>query len=337
MTTAPSEVKPLQLLRSSSQKTHTSSSYHLHFVMGMSILLCSASLALALLQLCRATCDSYPIRFSGRTVDGSASGSCPSPDDMTRVLDQLERDLDRIIEEQLPNLQRFMVPLSCPGTGWMQLVDFNLESDGNASCPGSWTKSVQDMIPHCRISESSDCASAFFSLPSSVQYSEVCGRIKGYQIGPTSAFFRELEGISAGIESSYLDGVSLTHGQPRTHIWSFATGFTAWQGRKESYKCPCSSSNISSKLNVSGIVQDDYFCDSGIPEGEPVAGSFYSDHPLWDDLECFPGDGCCRESRYFSKTLPKPTCDPVEVRLCHDQRYSSFINIGVSVMELYVK
>ena len=52
----------------------------------------------------------------------------------------------------------------------------------------------------------------------------MCGRIEGYQFGAAGAFYRGVKGI----DSYYVDGVSLTHGGAgrRQHIWTFATGGT---------------------------------------------------------------------------------------------------------------
>ena len=55
-----------------------------------------------------------------------------------------------------------------------------------------------------------------------IQYSQVCGRIIGYQFGGTQAFRYVIEGNPQTINDPYVDGVSLTYGSPRQHIWTFA-------------------------------------------------------------------------------------------------------------------
>jgi hypothetical protein len=53
-----------------------------------------------------------------------------------------------------------------------------------------------------------------------IQYSQICGRIIGYQVGRPGAFvnfFRERDTVN----DHYVDGVSLTYGNPRQHIWTF--------------------------------------------------------------------------------------------------------------------
>ena len=56
-----------------------------------------------------------------------------------------------------------------------------------------------------------------------LSYTQVCGRINGYQFHSPNAFNSSITG-SIGLDSWYVDGVSLTYGPPgsRTHVWIFA-------------------------------------------------------------------------------------------------------------------
>ena len=47
------------------------------------------------------------------------------------------------------------------------------------------------------------------------RYSQVCGRIIGYQVGEPQAFVLENVGASQTIDGLYVDGLSLTYGSPR--------------------------------------------------------------------------------------------------------------------------
>ena len=51
-----------------------------------------------------------------------------------------------------------------------------------------------------------------------VNYTKVCGRVRGYHIGTLDGFLRRPS------SENYVDGVSLTHGTTnnRQHIWTFA-------------------------------------------------------------------------------------------------------------------
>ena len=64
------------------------------------------------------------------------------------------------------------------------------------------------------------CLSILFPTEN-VIFSKVCGRQKAYQTGCTDAFNPHGK-PSPTINTNYFDGVSLTHGNPRQHIWTFA-------------------------------------------------------------------------------------------------------------------
>ena len=82
------------------------------------------------------------------------------------------------------------------------------------------------------------------------------------------------------------------------------------------------------------FVGEDYFCDSGV-RSEDTSG-FYPDDPFWDGEGCSSSSSCCSFNNppYFTKTLPSPTSDPIEARLC---RWESIDDTPVEFMELYVK
>ena len=86
----------------------------------------------------------------------------------------------------------------------------------------------------------------------------MCGRIKAYQWGATLAFRNYHYGHTT-IDSAYVGGVSVTHGSPRQHIWTFAAG--AAEGTPNmAYACPC---DASIDIRVPPFVGEDYFCESG--------------------------------------------------------------------------
>ena len=80
----------------------------------------------------------------------------------------------------------------------------------------------------------------------------MCGKIIAYQVGSPNTF-----GDYYGNPTidSYIDGVSLTHGQPRQHIWSFAAGLDE-VGSFPQLNCPCTNSGTAV---LPPFVGDDYF------------------------------------------------------------------------------
>ena len=59
------------------------------------------------------------------------------------------------------------------------------------------------------------------SLSTKVGYNKICGRIKGFQKGSTDAF---QNGQANSIDHQYVDGISITLGRPRKHVWTYAAG-----------------------------------------------------------------------------------------------------------------
>ena len=106
-------------------------------------------------------------------------------------------------------------------------------------------------------------------------------------------------------------GVSLTHGSPRRHIWTFAAGITEDRPTWED-ACPC---DASINTTIPPFVGGDYLCESGVNFGS--SAGFHPDDPLWDGEDCSEGSSCCSFNNppYFTKTLPSSTSDPIEARL----------------------
>ena len=118
---------------------------------------------------------------------------------------------------------------SCGGVtgGWMRVAYLDMTNSGH-QCHSNLTQRTSAQNPRtCIKPESSKgCASVKFP-PNGVSYSSVCGRILGYQIGTTNGFANtdSARGMQT-INDIYVDGVSLTHGNPRQHIWTFAASLT---------------------------------------------------------------------------------------------------------------
>ena len=160
----------------------------------------------------------------------------------------------------------------------------------------------------------------------------MCGSIRAYQYGGTYAFLAYHNGRVTTIEGAYVGGVSLTHGSPRQHIWSFAAGASEATPSRI-VVCPC---DASINISVPPFVGGDYFCESGVNSGAAIL-KFYQEDPLWEGYGCSSSSSCCSFNNppYFTKTLPSPTSDPIEARLC---RYNGLYgDTTVEFMELYVK
>ena len=122
-----------------------------------------------------------------------------------------------------------------------------------------------------------------------------------------------------------MDGVSLTHGNSRQHIWTFAAALDRSFDEHESENfCPCQTNSEPPLL-----VGEDYFCDAGNEEFMTGETGLQTD-PLWDGTDCL----CCDNPPWFYKQLPQPTTDDIEMRMCKDR---SDENIAITEIEIYVQ
>ena len=150
-----------------------------------------------------------------------------------------------------------------------------------------------------------------------VQYSRVCGRIVSYQYGPPVAFYTYSYKGQTSIDSYYLEGISLTHGQsPRQHIWSFV-GSAGEEDTRHYVLCPCTRAALTG-IAVPPFVGNDYFCDTAVRDNTFRRG-WYPNDPLWDGQGCGGTSTCCEFNNppWFCKQLPQSTADDIELRICN--------------------
>ena len=191
-----------------------------------------------------------------------------------------------------------------------------------------------------------------------MEYSQVCGKIIGYQFDNTQAFrpyiYHYDTGRSRTIDGFYVDGVSLTHGQsPRQHIWTFASALTDSYTSTRSIVwiynqvCPCTNYYDSFQppynYELPPWMGEDYFCDTGA-HNSPYhnINRFLPDDPLWDGQGCGGNSTCCSFNNppWFCKRLAEPTTDDIELRLCsgvftHSDGYRS--QVRLESVHLFVK
>ena len=217
---------------------------------------------------------------------------------------------------------------TCGGTGsWRRVVYLDM-TDPNTTCPSGWQLTSHSKRTCGKVSNGGlTCDSVTFPV-SGGDYTRVCGTIKGYQYKVTDAFQAYHEGDVTTIDGAYLCGVSLTHGSPRQHIWTFAAGRSEYHNEDDS--CPC---DVTIDISIPPFVGGDYFCESGRNSG-PIT-EFYPDDPLWDGDGC-ASSTCCSFNNppYFTKQLPSPTTDDIEARLC---RQDSNGDTPIEFIELYVQ
>ena len=221
--------------------------------------------------------------------------------------------------------------LTCGGTrgGWMRIA--NLDTTHGDGCPGGWKK-IFNPRPLCRGSgDAAGCYSAYFTSYK-VKYNSICGKLKGYQQGSHAGFLSEFA-PSKSIDGPYLDGVSITVGTPRKHVWSYAVGYSKSSSGSK-VNCPCAKHRGTSPPS---FVKEHYYCESGASDS-PDLTTFYGSDPLWDGKDCPAGDNCCSalEAPWFYRYFVEAKDGAVEVRICRDEVYSNEATLMEQV-ELYIQ
>ena len=216
------------------------------------------------------------------------------------------------------------------GGGWTRLAYLDM-SDSTQNCPSGFRLYQSGGIRACGRTETyASCVSVTY--PSNgISYSQICGRVTGYQYVATDAFAGP-----SNINSYYVDGVSITRGSPRQHVWSLGNGLMDSYNYYPQWRCPCSTS---SSQTVPSFVGNHYFCESGNP-GFGWSSILYTSDPLWDGQGCGSNEvTCCAASgipwfhRDYGNTT---TTDYIELRVCGDEgRHIEDSPVGF--YEIYVK
>ena len=261
-------------------------------------------------------------------VISSSFGTCPP---------QYARDLARQnLSQSVLNIIRANFGGSshpCGAGQWTQVAYLNM-NDSSQQCPAPWRLITGNGVRACG-RPSGGCHSHNYTVQR--RYNKVCGQVIGYQVGSTDAF-DELHPDS--INQRYVDGVSVTYGTPRKHIWTFAASITETTNYPQ-YSCPCTVAGTGLQApQPPSFVGNNYFCESANPlrSFENTGILKYTDDPLWDGEMC---EGqCCSNATsppWFSIELPAETSDNIEIRICGDQLPDTNEDNPIGLLDIYIQ
>ena len=229
-----------------------------------------------------------------------------------------------------------MTRTCCSTTGgWTRVANLDM-TDPSQQCPDGFRLATRFTAPlrTCGRPGPAGCVSTTFPVHG-IEYSQVCGRVIGYQFGTPEAFDFYYVHRSLTIDDSYVDGVTITHGQlPRQHIWTFAAALSETNANK--WVCPCTRSDIPYTGFVPPFIGQDYFCETGTRN--QYQGILYTDDPLWDGQGCGGISTCCSFNNppWFCKQLPQPTTDNIELRICATDAISNE-DTPLEIVDMYIK
>ena len=218
---------------------------------------------------------------------------------------------------------------SCAGVSgiWRRIANFDIAAGDD--CPSPWIKGSYKTVSYCiNNSTAAGCYSVKYST-NGINYQGVCGKASAYQKGTPDGFYNK----HLSIDSSYVDGLSITHGNPHQHIWTYAVGVSA-SGNYLNHNCPCASP---SGPNPPDYVGSHYYCESGTGSSIELSDYYLSDI-LWDGAGCPNGNTCCSDSGlpWFYNHLNQKSEDDIEVRVCTDQAFDDEA-ILITNLELYIQ
>ena len=206
--------------------------------------------------------------------------------------------------------------LECGGHkgGWMRIADLDMSRGDD--CPSGWRK-ITSPIPACRPpNNNSGCYSTNFSTLG-IPYSKVCGMAVGYRRGNSYGF-----DAARSINGPYVDGISITSGNPKKHIWTYATEV------KYDYGHAHNPRSVLPDRSPPSFVHENYYCDSGFTSGL-----------LWSGKFCYKDDNCCSDlgMPWFYRQIPLTISDDIETRICYKNSRFDGKNLVIRELQLYVQ
>ena len=259
-------------------------------------------------------------------IPGNENETCPEQNEREAAIQNFKTTINLIYTLQDTNLY------VCGSGPWYRIAHFNM-SDPTQQCPSAWREFNSGGVRACArpITFSGSCPATFYATGR--QYSKVCGRAIGYQFGSPDAFSY----VSVPqIDTYYVYGLSITHGTPRNHIWTYAAGVSEgdyWQP----HNCPCSKPHHYLSDFPPPFVGDNYYCESGNPTNRFTHNHLCTQDRLWDGEQC--EGACCGNGKsppWFSVELSNSTTDDIEVRICiAEGTYAD--DVLIQLLELYIQ
>ena len=205
------------------------------------------------------------------------------------------------------------------GGGWNRVSILNM-TNSKEKCPVGLRLYNQNGGRACGRPYSSGGSCPGVIFPVNFKYSQVCGKVIGYQKGHPDG---------TGLHN-HMDGIKLTHGTSQNHIWSFIASQFEFER-----SCPCSSGPA-----PPSYVGSDYYCESGDINYGYELNRMYTNDPLWDGKNCRSVEAPCCTTHplipWFHKKLGNTTTDYIEMRFCFNEGTNDE-DSPVEQYEIYVK
>ena len=239
-------------------------------------------------------------------LQGPHGDTVLSQEEFAKVVQTLEQNISAELSRVgalVKDIQSAFTKCGIYSTSWRRVAHIDM-TDPTTRCP-TGLREVSNATTNqraCGKSVSKGCSSLEFHARGN--YTHVCGQVRGYQYGEIEAF------NAVNIDTHYAEGVLITSGSPRRHLWTYAVGRSETHG----HGCPCSAGGSYSRDRIPTFVGMDYYCESGFTTTWQSRIAW--EDPLWDGAGCVtPGNTCCQRHGWFHKQVQQ-TSDSIEVRWC---------------------
>ena len=251
-------------------------------------------------------------------------------------MEELEARLEALVLEQncTCNVDNNQSRCGIFSPNW-RLVAYINTTQGPGQCPSGLVEHVNSTINQSACGRSIDVGCSSVTYPAGGSYTNICGQVRGYQFSSPNAF----TGASGhSINDAYVDGISVTRGNPRKHVWTYTSYFHEQFTDSNYDGCLCQQSKSSSSYysRVFSFVGQDYYCETAFANGTGTDRIAW-ENPLWDGAgsTCGNEGRCCATFGWFHKTVSPSTSDYIEVRWCADQARSNE-DVLTDLVEIWV-
>ena len=190
----------------------------------------------------------------------------------------------------------------------------------------------------CGVNENAHGCPVVLRFTVNQNYSNICGRIRGYQFGAVQAF-KYSKGKTSP-RQSYADGFQILQIESPTsfrHIWTYAIGIgenETLHGSREI--CPRDRSNQTDRSCVPSFVGEHFYCETGNTGSIKPYRLLWND-PLWDGAGCISATShSCEAYGWFHRQLD-PSNNNLIIRICPNGYNRNVENVFLDMLEIWIK
>ena len=213
----------------------------------------------------------------------------------------------------------------------MRVAELDMR-DSSQQCPSGFLQNPRgnSSLRACvRTSYNSDsCESLFYNFTETYgfQYSQVCGKVIGYQY---------MEILKLLIQETLIADMWMVLVSPM-EVHDDST-FGPLLCLLVNYETAVHAVLFQQQAHLA-FVRSDYFCDTG-NELAVNGTAFYPDDPLWDGAGCGPQNACCSFNTppWFYKQLPQPTTEEIELSVCSNGISRGAEYVAIQQIQIYVQ